>query len=125
MDTSDRSAMTGADTEKQVMAWYHENYNGPIFPLFKRQVLTRETSLSTGSYPWVWEDGEEIMDEYFARFQVDKRGFDFNKYWPGDDTFRPFEFLLPKHKRRAWIEPQPLTLGMLVESAKAGYWLYG
>jgi hypothetical protein len=110
---------------QRVMEWYQKDYNGPIFPTFKRQIITLETSLSSGEYPWADEDAIDILDEYFSLFHVDKRDFTFRKYWPNDETFVLFNFLRSKKNKRYWIEPEPLTLGMLVESAKAGYWLYG
>ncbi|MEA5103513.1 DUF1493 family protein [Pantoea sp. S18] len=117
--------MSEANTiENQVMDWYRENYNRPIFPFFKRQALTPETSLSTGKYPWADEDAIEILEEYFTRFNVEKRDFSFIKYWPNEEVFMPLNFFRSKANKWKWIEPQPLTLNMLVESAKAGYWLY-
>ena len=57
-------------------------------------------------------------------FHVDKGNFSFNKYWPNEEIFMPLNFLRSKENKWQWIEPEPLTLNMLVESAKAGYWLY-
>lgn len=86
--------------------------------------MTLETSLSTGQYPWADEDAMVIIDQYFLTFNVDKRNFVFRKYWPNEETFMPLNCLRPKENKWKWMEPEPLTLKMLVESAKAGYWLY-
>ena len=106
-----------------VMQWYEEKYN--LKPLFAKQKprLTLETSLSTGKYPWARETGDEIMRDYFSRFQVDEGNFDFLKYWPHGTGFLPNR-LRPKAWRVDVREPEPLTIAMLIESAKAGRWLY-
>lgn len=110
--------------EMQVINWYNDNWNGRVLPFFRKPVLTLETSLSTGKYPWADEDAKDILDEYFNRFNVDREKFSFIKYWPNEEVFMPLNFLRSKDNKWTWIEPEPLTLKMLVESAKAGRWLY-
>lgn len=112
------------DIEKQIMEWYDQNWNVRVFPFFKKPVLTMDTSLSTGKYPWVGEDAVKILDDYFHRFNVDRKNFLFARYWPNEEVFLPLNFLRSRKNKWRWIEPKPLTLKMLVESAKAGYWLY-
>ena len=110
--------------EMQVLDWYNDSWNGRVFPFFRKPALTLETSLSTGKYPWADEEAVEILDEYFSRFNVDRQNFSFKKYWPNEEVFMPLNFLRSKQNKWKWIEPEPLTLKMLVESAKAGHWLY-
>ncbi|MDC9590738.1 DUF1493 family protein [Xenorhabdus sp. XENO-10] len=112
--------------EHEVLAWYEVKYHGPVypFPCFKTPKLTLETSLSTGKYPWSWEDAEDILAEYFEKFEVEQRHFTFLKYWPNEEVLIPLNFLRRKENRIKYIEPAPLTMAMLVNSAKAGYWLY-
>jgi len=110
--------------ERQIIEWYEQKWNKPVLPFFKEPALTLETSLSTGKYPWADEDAIEILDDYFSRFNVDKKNFSFIKYWPNEEVVFPLNFLRSKEKRWRWIEPEPLTIKMLVESAKTGYWLY-
>ncbi|MDU1571864.1 MAG: DUF1493 family protein [Pantoea sp.] len=112
------------DFEKQVMDWYESKWNGRVLPFFKKPALTIETSLSTGKYPWANEDAIEIVDDYFRRFNVDRKNFSFVKYWPNEEVILPLNFLRSKEHKWRWIEPESLTLKMLAESAKAGYWLY-
>lgn len=113
------------DIESKVVDWYQDNWNKPVFPFFwKRPVLTPETSLSTGKHPWIADDAMDILDDYFSRFQVNRDNFNFNKYWPNENTFMPLNFLRPKNNKWRWTEPEPLTLNMLIESAKAGRWIY-
>ncbi|WP_416260123.1 DUF1493 family protein [Gibbsiella quercinecans] len=57
------------------------------------------------------------------RFNVDPADFDFIKYWPYEKGLLP-NFLRPKTQRIEYIEPEPLTIRMLIESAIAGRWLY-
>ncbi|WP_261644420.1 DUF1493 family protein [Erwinia mallotivora] len=111
------------DIAASVISWYEENYN--LKPLFakKKPVLTSETSLSTGDYPWARETGDDIMKDYFSRFCVDNSGFDFIKYWPYEKGMIP-NFLRPRSMRVEEKEPEELTIMMLIESAKAGRWLY-
>lgn len=111
------------DVAKEVMKWYDENYNHkPVFAK-KKPVVTLDTSLSTGRYPWARETGDDIMKDYFSRFGIDDSRFDFLKYWPYEKGMIP-NFLLPKSMRVEEKEPEPLTIEMLIESAKAGHWLY-
>jgi Protein of unknown function (DUF1493) len=109
--------------EEAVLEWYKNKWNGISFFSKKPWEMTRDTSLSTGRYPWVWETGEEIMDDYFKTFNVNSENFDLLKYWPDEPGWIP-HFLLPKSMRIKYVEPEPLTIGMLIESAKAGRWLY-
>ncbi|QCA05674.1 DUF1493 family protein [Pantoea vagans] len=109
--------------ESAVLEWYDNNYNSkPLFAKNKPE-LTLETSLSTGKYPWARETGDEIMNDYFERFSVDSSEFDFLAYWPYEKGFLP-NFLRPKSQKLPDVEPKPLTIHMLVESAKAGRWLF-
>lgn len=109
--------------ESTIFEWYQDNYNSKL-PLSRTQPeLSYETRLNTGQYPWTRETGDEIMQDYFQRFDVDNRGFDFLTYWPYEKGFLP-NFLRPKSQRILDQAPKQLTLQMLIESAKAGRWLY-
>lgn len=110
-------------TAKAVLEWYDRHYNVKIFLAKQKPELTPETSLSTGPYPWVRETGDEIMQDYFERFNVDSRNFNFLLYWPYEKGWFP-NVLRPRRFKVPNIEPQPLTLNMLIASAKAGYWMF-
>ncbi|TKV11515.1 DUF1493 family protein [Citrobacter sp. wls619] len=107
-------------SDNDVIAWYDETFNKPSLFFKKRWPVTLDTSLSTGDYVWASETGADIMDAYFAAFNVDCANFDFYKYWP-IETFILYAIFTCS---RDDDEPQPLTLRMLAESAKAGKWLY-
>lgn len=107
-------------TDDEVIEWYSDRFNKPVLFSKKHIPVTLDTSLSTGRYVWASEAGAEIMGEYFQRFNVDPDGFTFEKYWP-EETFILFALCTCGGDDD---EPQPLTLRMLAESARAGKWLY-
>lgn len=106
-------------TDEDVITWYRERFNKPALFTGKTWPVTLDTSLSTGNYLWASETGADIMSEYFKHFDVDPSNFDFYKYWP-EETFILYALFTSGKDD----EPEPLTLRMLAESAKAGRWLY-
>ncbi|POT57783.1 hypothetical protein C3432_07525 [Citrobacter amalonaticus] len=108
-------------TDDEVIAWYSERFNKPALFTKKRWPVSINTSLSTGKYVWASETGADIMNEYFERFDVDRAEFDFYRYWPQETFFLYALFTCGGDDN----EPEPLTLKMLADSAKAGIWLYG
>ncbi|WON78427.1 DUF1493 family protein [Serratia sp. UGAL515B_01] len=112
-----------ANVEQSVLDWYNEKWNAPILFSKNKPVISLETSLSTGKYPWTREAGDETMKDYFDKFSVNADNFNFLRYWPYEKGIIP-NFLRPKSMRITKQEPEPLTIRMLVESAKAGRWLY-
>ena len=113
--------MVKEHTQDAVFAWYDQSYNvKPLFSKNKPQ-LTLDTSLSTGQYPWARETGDEIMNDYFKRFNVESSQFEFLLYWTYEKGLLP-NFLRPLSQKVPYISPKPLTIRMMVESAKAGRW---
>lgn len=110
--------------DNQVLAWYQDHWNQSVLSFATRPEPTPETSLSTGEFAWSWEDAEGILIEYFDKFSVDKRNFSFTRYWPNEQPFSPLNILGIKDNSPEKTSPLPLTLSMLIESAKIGYWLY-
>ncbi|MBP2198595.1 DUF1493 family protein [Pantoea cypripedii] len=111
------------DIENAVTEWYEATYNSkPLFAKAK-PVLTPETSLNMGKYPWAREAGDEIMKDYFQRFNVDSSNFNFLAYWPYEKGMLP-NFFRPKSQKITQVEPKSLTIHMLIDSAKAGRWLF-
>lgn len=108
-------------TAQQVFDWYQDYWGMPVFPFFKKVKISKDTSLSSGKYQLLWEDAEDLLVEYFEKFNVEQRDFAFNKYWPNDEVFCPFPLFW---RREKYIEPKVLTVEMLMNSAEAGYWLY-
>ena len=110
--------------EERVLDWYQDYWGVPVFPSFKKIKIAEDTSLSTGKDRLLWEDAEDLLVEYFTIFNVEKKGFSFIKYWPNEEVFMPLNFLRGKGEKLKFTEPEVLTVKMLMESARAGYWLY-
>jgi len=63
-------------------------------------------------------EAEELMEIYFNQFRVKKLNFDINIYYPQKPlSLNPF-------KKKPPVAVPAFTIGMLIESAKAGRWLY-
>ncbi|WP_147200857.1 DUF1493 family protein [Pantoea sp. CCBC3-3-1] len=63
------------------------------------------------------DDTEELMDEFFTEFNVERGDFNLKKYYPDVPfSWNPFK----KHL----VDVPNFTIRMLIESAKAGRWLY-
>lgn len=69
--------MVSGSIDAKIVSWYDNTYNQK--PLFskKKPVVTTDTSHSTGDYPWERSAGDEIMKDYFRRFKVESKSFDF------------------------------------------------
>lgn len=106
-----------------MFVWYEKYHNDKPFLSKSKPQVTLDTSLSTGKYPWARETGDEIMNDYFKRFNVKNSEFEFLLYWPYGKGLLP-NFLRPLSQKVPEISPKPLTVRMLVESAKAGRWLF-
>lgn len=59
------------------------------------------------------EDAQELIVKFFDEFSVAQGDFNFDCYFP-PAGFWPF--------RRRGPKPVPLTLGMLLQAARAGVW---
>lgn len=86
--------------------------------------LDIDSSLSTGKYLTVREDVYELVDKYVEVFGVDCSSINWRRYFP--ILILPFlpNRIMPARLRSDRHKPQPFTVRMLVESAKAGRWLY-
>lgn len=63
------------------------------------------------------DDIDEMLEKYFIRFDVERGAFSPGNYFP----WKTHSFL---SRKSANTEKKPLTIQMLIESAKAGRWLY-
>lgn len=93
------------DIEKRIFQLV-EPYNGRSWLTFKKPHLTKESSLNQ-SMQMDEEEASDLLDEIFTEFNLAPDAFDFSIYFPA--TKQP---------------AKPLTIHMLIESAKAGRWLY-
>ena len=83
----------------------------------KQRLLTRDTDFDTDMQLDVSE-AEDLMDEFFKEFQVERGQFKIETYYPDEPfSWNPFKKFPP-------VPVPDFTIGMLIESAKAGKWLY-
>ncbi|NIG75988.1 DUF1493 family protein [Klebsiella sp. Ap-873] len=106
------------DIEQRIFA-LARRYNGVY--LFnnenKQRLLTADTDFDTDMLLDIGE-AEDLMDEFFKEFQVSRENFKIETYYPDEPfSWNPFKKCPP-------IPVPDFTIGMLIESAKAGKWLY-
>ncbi|AMO48906.1 Acyl carrier protein [Enterobacter sp. FY-07] len=63
-------------------------------------------------------EAEDLMNLFFKEFGVDRNNFKITTYYPN------VPFSLNFFKKREPVPVPNFTIGMLIESAKAGHWLY-
>ncbi len=83
----------------------------------RQKLLNADTDIDTDMLLDV-DEAEEFMEEFFKEFSVDRGNFNINVYYPDE----PFSWNL--FKKSTPIPVPDFTIGMLIESAKAGKWLY-
>lgn len=106
------------DIEQRIFA-LARRYNGIyLFNNEKKQrLLTADTDFDTDMLLDIGE-AEDLMDEFFKEFQVSRGNFKIETYYPDEPfSWNPFKKFPP-------IPVPDFTIGMLIESAKAGKWLY-
>lgn len=79
--------------------------------------VTREWSLRD-DFRFLPEDAHDFLSDLFEHFGIEHSTFDGRNY---------IEYEYPFWQKKASPEPaiKPLTVAMIIESAKAGKWLYG
>ena len=92
-------------------------YAGAYIFTGKKMELTPDTDLDTDLSLDDLEAGD-LMDTFFNELHVDKGSFDIETYYPKiTDSWNLFKKTDP-------LPVPDFTIGMLIESAKAGRWLY-
>ncbi|AHG22278.1 acyl carrier protein [Chania multitudinisentens RB-25] len=92
-------------------------YAGTYLFNIKKVELTPETDLDTDLSIDELEV-EDLMNDFFEKFNVERGNFKIETYYPSEPfPWNPF-------KRTTPIPVPDFTIGMLIESAKAGRWLY-
>lgn len=83
-----------------------------------------DSSLNTGEHATVPEDIYEMMDKYAETFNVDCSLICWRCYFP--QVVLPFlpNKILPERLKSDRHKAEPFTVNMLIESAKAGRWIY-
>ncbi|MBV7404257.1 DUF1493 family protein [Enterobacter sp. ENT03] len=92
-------------------------YAGTYLFNMKKVELTPETDLDTDLSIDELEV-EDLMNEFFDKFNVERGNFSIETYFPDTPlSWNPFKKTEP-------VPVPDFTIGMLIESAKAGKWLY-
>ncbi len=92
-------------------------YAGTYLFNLKKVELTPETDLDTDLSIDELEV-EDLMNDFFEKFNVGRGNFKIETYYPDEPfSWNPF-------KKSPPIPVPDFTIGMLIESAKAGKWLY-
>ncbi|WP_421505956.1 DUF1493 family protein [Erwinia rhapontici] len=90
------------------------------FYLFKKMELTPATDFDSDLR---LEDDEalDLMNDFFLKFNVDRGNFSIETYYPPEP---PLSELFNPFRKRDIPQVPDFTISMLIESAKAGRWLY-
>lgn len=108
--------MVNDDMEQKIYDFIRPRV-GTYFLNYKEQNLTPETDLDS-DLNFDEYDIEDLMAEYFKEFKVDSSNFNVNVYYPDVPiSWNPFKKTVP-------VQVPAFTIEMLIESAKAGRWLY-
>ncbi len=93
------------------------SYAGTYLFNWKKVELTPEMDLDTDLHIDELEV-EDLMNDFFKKFNVERGNFSTETYFPNTPlSWNPFK------KTQPVLVPD-FTIGMLIESAKAGKWLY-
>lgn len=111
--------MVAEALEERVIALVRKHYGAVI--IGRQPVITPDSDIDT-DIGMEWSDAEELMEEFFEEFSVDKAGFDIKTYYPDLPISTLFKNLFRREKDLP--EAPAFTVNMLIESAKVGRWLY-
>ncbi|WP_337028447.1 DUF1493 family protein [Pantoea eucalypti] len=104
------------DIEKDVIALVTRYSGVYIFRKKKHDTYTAHSSLHFDVKLDV-DDAEELTDEFFRTFGVERGKFRLETYYPEVKfSWNPFS--------KQIVDVPAFTIEMLIESAKAGRWLY-
>jgi hypothetical protein len=107
--------MMQRDIEKEVIDYLMEHY--PVrkhwFKSGFKQV-TKDWSL-TVDFKFTTGEAEEMLLDFFAYFHIDYSNIDPRNY---------LDYAYPFWQKHPCYDIKPLTVNMLIESARAGHWLY-
>ncbi|MBL7636695.1 DUF1493 family protein [Atlantibacter hermannii] len=99
--------------EQEFLEYVTENYSERKRPAKKEWTFQEY-------FNFVPEDLEDMLIDLFTRYDIEHSNFDLDNY------FEPELFWWQWKLRKQWRgrKLKPLTLEMIIESAKAGRWLY-
>jgi hypothetical protein len=109
------------DIEEGVIALVRKYMEQVIFG--KAKVISTDSDIDT-DLDIDWPETEEMMEEFFNIFRVERGGFDIKIYYPeGPSIMISLKDIFRKEKKGIVCVPD-FTIRMLIESAKARRWLY-
>lgn len=104
------------DIAQRVIALATRHDGVYLFKNVKKQQLTPQSSIHFDLRLDV-DEAQELMDEFFSEFAVSRGSFSLDTYYPDVPlSWNPF--------KKQVLDIPDFTIGMLIESAKAGKWLY-
>ncbi|MGL1813923.1 UNVERIFIED_CONTAM: DUF1493 family protein [Serratia marcescens] len=105
--------------EEQVIALVRKHYGTVITG--RSPEITPDSDIDA-DIGMEWAEAEELMEEFFEKFSVDKGDFNIKTYYPDPPMGILFKNLFRREKN---LPEVPLfTVNMLIESARARRWLY-
>lgn len=101
--------MVGSDAAEKRIYELIRPYHGRSWKTFKIEPLSHNTVLNQSKGMNMDPlDAEELLTSIFDEFHINPEELKFSIYYPENRK-----------------DEKPLTISMLIESAKAGRWLYG
>lgn len=97
--------------ENEILTYLTEKYSAHKKPVLKEWTFQEH-------FNFVQEELEEMLVDLFTRYEISHDNFDLDKYFEPE---WPVWLWWKKLQRRVY---KPLTVNMIIESAKAGKWLY-
>ncbi|CCJ75223.1 DUF1493 family protein [Cronobacter muytjensii] len=109
--------MTSDSLEARVYTLVRKHHG---FYLFGKPELTEQTDLDV-DLQLDDDDALELMEDFFTTFRVARGNFSITTYYPPDP---PLSVMLNPFRKNEIPQVPFFTIGMLIESARAGRWLY-
>lgn len=97
--------------ENEILTYLTEKYSTHKKPVLKEWTFQEH-------FNFVQEELEEMLVDLFTRYEISHDNFDLDEYFEPE---WPVWLWWKKLQRRVY---KPLTVDMIIESAKAGKWLY-
>ncbi len=99
--------------EQEFLDYVTEKYGDRSNPSQKEWTFAKHFNL-------IQEDLEEMLFDLFTRYGIEHSNFNLDNYFMPEFYWWQFRLKREWHDRKF----KTLTLGMIIESAKAGKWLY-
>ncbi|WP_411754147.1 DUF1493 family protein [Serratia sp. (in: enterobacteria)] len=97
--------------ETEILTYLTEKYSANKKPVLKEWTFQEH-------FNFVQEELEEMLVDLFTRYEISHDNFDLDEYFEPE---WPVWLWWKKLQRKVY---KPLTVNMIIESAKAGKWLY-